>query len=87
MLVDPQHPEFAPLAAKTGVQPPPALMALHMISQEQQVILGMLAGEESMTEGDVIEFLDRTLMQAEFVARETESRPAPNQAKIVQDRL
>jgi len=87
MLVDPTHPEFAPLAAKTGLQPPPALMALHMISQEQQVILGMLSAEESMTAGEVIEFLDRILMQAEFVARETESRPVPNQAKIVQDRL
>lgn len=87
MLVDPEHPEFAPLAEKTGAQPPPALMALHMLSQEQQVILGVMAGEETLTAGEVIEFLDRTLMQAEFVARETEARPAPNQAKIVQDRL
>lgn len=87
MLVDPQHPEFVPLAAKSGVNPAPAFMALHMISANQQVIVGVLPGDDNLTAAEVIEFLDRTLMQAEFVARETQTRPVVNQAKILQDRL
>ena len=92
-VLDEAHPDFRALADKTQMVPPPILVAVHLITREQHVILGTMVPStqnENVGAAEVIEFLDRTLMQDEFVTRETSERSVPrpsNQEKIIQDRL
>lgn len=100
LVLDERNPDYMTLIGEVtsgdlpGLEAPrPVFVAVFMINRAQQVILGSLVTATQpaeVTEAEVIDFLERSIAQADYIAQDLEDdadfRPH-DEERILQDRL
>lgn len=87
LLLDPSHPDYSHLIREAGRPFIPIFVSVYPISRDQQAVLDSLA--PPLVESDTLDFMENSLNQAEYIARELEDEVGGevDQERIRRDRL
>ena len=87
LLLDPGHPDYSHLIREAGRPFIPIFVCIYPVSRDQQAVLDSLA--PPLVESDTLDFLENSLNQAEYIARELEDEAGGevDRERIRRDRL